>query len=144
MSNSTAVSRDGRRRLQGADARARGGPCACRRLRRGTLLQVNGFDYDKWAAEVEQMTRMMRHAEGAPLWRDLRRELQKRGVKPDQALLVESYEEAADEVGVIVSTGPRVLVYRVRNGDWRWADVSVDWQSSEFAHQVQVGLGILR
>ena len=105
---------------------------------------MNRFDADEWVFEVEQMTLMMQRAEGASVWRDLRHELRAQEVDPEEAVLVESYEDDADEVGAVVSRGGRVLSYRVRNGDWTWADLTNDWRSSEFADQVEVGLAMLR
>lgn len=69
----------------------------------------------------------------------LRSELLDQGVDPDEALLVESYEDGRDEVGAIVSRGRRVLAYRAGNGDWTWADITDWWSSSEFAEQDKLG-----
>jgi hypothetical protein len=63
------------------------------------VTDVTGFDADGWVSEVRQMTLMMQRAEGAPMWRDLRRELRDRGVDPEETLLVESYADGSDEVG---------------------------------------------
>jgi hypothetical protein len=104
---------------------------------------MSSFDADEWTVEIEQMTLMMRHAEGAPMWIEIRRQLRDQDVDPATALLVESYEEAAEEVGVVVALGPRVLLYRARTGDWTWTDVTNAWESSAFADQVQVGLRML-
>ena len=77
------------------------------------------------------------------MWPDLRRELRRHSLDTEDALLVESYEDGPDEVGVIVARGCRVLVYRVRTGKWTWTDISDGWPDSEFAEQVQVGLDML-
>jgi hypothetical protein len=99
----------------------------------------------EWRSEVELMTTMLRTNEAFPLWSDLRSHLRELGVDPDQALLVESYDEppAGDEVGAVVSGTGRVLAYRARSGAWSWDDLTDRWEDSEFADQVRVGLGML-
>lgn len=89
------------------------------------------------------MTLMMGRAEGAPMWIELRRELRKQKVDPTTAVLVESYGEDREEVGVVVAPEDRVLVYRLCDGEWTWTDITDRWDTAEFADQVQVGLRIL-
>jgi hypothetical protein len=104
---------------------------------------VEAWNPDAWRSEVETMTAMLRSNEEFPMWSELRAELRKLGVDPDQALLVESYEEeppGGGEVGVVVAAPERVLVYRIQRGVWSWEDSSDGWESSDFADQVRVGL----
>jgi hypothetical protein len=99
----------------------------------------------EWRSEVDLMTTMLRTNEVFPFWSDLRRQLHERGIEPDRALLVESYDEppAGDEVGAVVDASRRVLVYRKRAGEWSWEDLTDRWEESEFADQVSVGLSML-
>jgi hypothetical protein len=100
----------------------------------------------EWRSEVELMTTMLRTSEAFPFWSDLRRQLQEQGIEPEQALLVESYDEppAGDQVGAVVDATGRVLAYRESSGEWTWDDLTDRWEDSDFADQVRVGLAMLR
>jgi hypothetical protein len=90
------------------------------------------------------MTALLRTS-ALPFWADLRRRLHARGVDPERALLVESYGEppGGGEVGVVVDRTGRVLAYRARHDEWSWSDLTEDWEASDFADQVRVGLAML-
>ena len=91
------------------------------------------------------MTQLLRAPHSPPLWRDLRRQLQRRGFDAGEALVAESYEDDAtnDEVGVVVAAGPRVALFRVHQGAWQWHDLTSNWKQTDFAGQVRVGLEML-
>ena len=114
--------------------------------RRGgySRFRVADFDAGEWLVEVEQMTAVMRGSDEFPFWAELRDQLSGLGIDPQQTLLVESYEEDGDEVGVVVAPEASVLSYRRRPGGWAWTDLSRTWASSEFADQAHVGLSVLQ
>jgi len=89
------------------------------------------------------MTSIMRGSDAFPFWVELRAELSRIGIDPQQALLVESYENDGDEVGVIVSPEASVVSYRRSAKAWTWTDMSETWPRSEYADQVRVGVSIL-
>ena len=65
------------------------------------------------------------------------------GIDPQQALLVESYENDGTEVGVIVAPEASVVSYRSSAKAWTWTDLSETWPRSEYADQVRVGVSVL-
>jgi hypothetical protein len=105
---------------------------------------VTDFDPSEWLVEIEQMTAVMRVADAFPFWVELRGQLSGMGIDPQQALLVEAYEEGGDEVGVVVAPEASVLAYRRSRLGWAWNDLSGTWALSEYADQVRVGLSVLQ
>jgi len=65
----------------------------------------------------------------------------------EQALIVEFYDEPpmGDQFGVVVDSANRVLSYRARTDDWSWSwdDLSDDWDKSQFADQIRVGIAMI-
>jgi hypothetical protein len=105
---------------------------------------VEGWSPDEWRGEIELMTTMLRTNDVSPFWSDLRRQLRERGIDPDQALLVESYDEPpVGEIGAVVDATRRVLAYRECSGEWSWEDLTDRWEESDFADPVRVGLSML-
>ena len=115
------------------------------RGRDGYFESMEDWSPDEWRSEVELMTTMLRTNELFPFWSDLRRQLRELGIDPDQALVVESYDEppAGDQVGAVVAATGRVLAYRWASGEWSWDDLTDRWEDSDFADQVRVGLAML-
>jgi len=85
------------------------------------------------------MTSIMRGSDAFPFWAELRAELSRIGIDPQQALLVESYENDGTEVGVIVAPEASVVSYRSSAKAWTWTDPSETSPRSEYADQVRVG-----
>ena len=89
------------------------------------------------------MTSIMRGSDAFPFWAEFRAELSRIGIDPQQALLVESYENDGTEVGVIVAPEASVVSYRSSAKAWTWTDPSETWPRSEYADQVRVGVSLL-
>ena len=94
----------------------------------------------------------LRHSD-YPLWREIREWLLAHGVDASTAVVADSYELAAAEigpavaeVGVVVAQDGRVLRYRksYETGEWEdWSEITADWLQDEHAEAIQPALRAL-